>query len=193
MAKNWKSAGSIAILLIVLAGVGWIVNGGFSKGEREEANQKRALTFSDTALWGTFDSDTFKITFPVHPVHESGVSESGFSFDVYSSEMDSIGYVFTIASYPTDTDLPDSADMLEGYVGGLVSLDEDNHLASSTLSTFKGYPSVDFIIDLSHGAYMKGKAFIVDHTVYNLYVGYEGSSFYPKGYDTFIGSFAFIK
>ncbi len=144
--------------------------------------------------WTAYTSPAghFKASFPTPP--------SEISITTYTSQpnTDEV-YVVSVATFPNSVDLSNSKTILDNVVTGYLkgaSLvpGAQGSLISSSHSTFRGYPAVDYKVNYTVNnatvLYSRVKSFLVGHTLYTI-ANSERTDAFPN-FDRFVDSFQVI-
>jgi len=204
------NASEIIITLVGLALLVFSFINGLSQGMGKINNSSDVSTnnvvnyFTNTDEWKDFTSPigSFKVLLPKYPQHESSddpipTLNMNAKTETYTSSIsDNQAYMVTVTNYSKRVDNFNVDGALEGALNGMLATDKNNKLISSGITTFNGYKSTDFLIQtLSEGqtAYLKGKVFIVDQTLYALALVYMDGNYNDSDYNKFMSSFALLK
>lgn len=173
-----KSASILLILAIVIIGlVGYKIMQDSYKilpvGEQQISN----LTAFDFQNWHEFTapSGTFKVLFPALPQHATEnindpETKDNRKYDMYVSEKENGStfmitlITFTGASVSTPSE---REGLLKEMMKDMVAANPNNKLIHSESGTYKGHPSLDFILN-SGEITIDAKTFIVGDTLYVL-------------------------
>jgi|GEM_PF-4137764 len=167
------------------------------KSTNTDIQNKLVDHFDNTELWVDFSSTLghFEVIFPAYPSHDRtplnipGLDQP-VNLETYSSgQSDGTTYAVNWTVYPSIVDTSVPRNNLEGSVNGTV-WSTNGDLVSSKFSSFSNYDAVDYLIYKTDGdVYIRGKNFLVDHTIYQIVVSYESKNSAGVQFDKFVNSF----
>jgi len=150
--------------------------------------------------WFEYDAPdgNFKVSLPLLPQTATQTiidPQSGETkhYDMYVAQTDD-GTIYLISQidFIKDPFIDGDQEVLKQLMNGMVSVNQDNKLISSTPGTYLGFPSMDFEIE-NEKSNIKAKEFFDGHTVYLLTIVSNKNSKDKTHYDYFINSFKLIK
>src|SRR3990167_6818212 len=159
---------------------------------KENKSDLRAIA----ANWQDFQSVGGKCSmkFPKYPDHLSEkmrLPEEGFDlkYDAYISAMDQkTVYLLLIAQYPDFVDESYAKMSLEGFLNGILTHNPNNQLIFADLALVNGHEALDFFIRTG-GHYFKGRAIMVQNSLYLMAMECEVQNYDESHYKTFVESF----
>lgn len=170
--------------------------------EREQphnTSQGGALTKDEGgfSLWQEFkpQSGLFKVLLPNPPQYAKDLvpiagSEQRLRYDIYASEkIDGTLFLISVITYPEESDVTSSMDILKQTVEELKRSKPDNEMTKVKESLYHNHQALDFSM-VNREFRVEGKAFIVDKIVYVLSYGSRKSDFNATEYEHFVNSFA---
>lgn len=146
--------------------------------------------------WQEFQSigGKCKMMFPKTPDHLSEkmrLPEEGFDlkYDAYISSVDQKTiFMLLIAEYPDFVDQSYAKMSLEGFLNGVLTHNPNNQLIFADLALVNGHEALDFFIRTG-GHYFKGRAIMVQNSLYLMAMECEVQNYDESHYKTFVESF----
>lgn len=162
-----------------------------------EVNKNEKMDIPPFADWREFEdqSKRFQVTLPAPPqfVKESvsipHTADQKRLYEIFVSQQLS-GPLFTISiiTYPKDFDTSDKKQLLQETLDETMAAKPDNKLKEKNDVTFQGYPAIDF--EFTNPKFnFKGKAFIVNKSIFLLMYVANSKDFNLKEYEHFISTF----
>lgn len=190
----------VVIIAILIIGTIITVRSSRKHHESQPTHAGPALAaVSSFEEWRQFTSplNHFQAFFPALPQHatESTIdpkTQKTRKYDMFvSQEHNGTTFMIQLISYENDDPLLAPEKVLTHIVDEMMLANPKNELTSSSEGKFQGYRSLDFSLKNPQGK-IKGKAFIVNQTLYLISYISSTENFNEQEYQHFIDHFQFL-
>jgi hypothetical protein len=149
--------------------------------------------------WPVYYSETphFCARFPSYPVHDTKYQDNSngkIKVDTYKSVdvTGSIAYAINVTEFPSNSDFSDTSKILLKSIDYAASGLSEKVL-SSNLTTFDGYPAIEYLVQGSGASKVKGENFLVGQQLYQLITAYDDPEEPNVELDRFLENFVIQK